>query len=45
MADYGDLTTIIGQMNRAAIDCWMADQDFFPTWGYEETYTKWHFAP
>lgn len=45
MADYGDLTTIIGQMKRAAIDCWMADQDFFPTWGYEETYTKWHFAP
>lgn len=45
MADYDNLATIVGQMKRAAIDCWMADQGFYPTWGYEETYCKWHFAP
>jgi hypothetical protein len=43
--DYDDLSTIVGQMKRAAIDCWMADQDFFPVWGNEGTYAKWHFAP
>lgn len=45
MADYEDLDTIIGEMKRAAIDCWMADQSFYPAWGNEGTYCKWHWAP
>ncbi len=45
MPTYDDLSNIIGKMKRAAIDCWMADQSFYPTWGYEETYCKWHWAP
>lgn len=45
MAEYNDLGTIIGQMKRAAIDCWMSDQGFYPAWGNEETYCKWHWAP
>lgn len=45
MPTYEELASIIGKMKRAAIDCWMADQGFFPAWGNEQTYCKWHFAP
>ncbi|MDA4893222.1 MULTISPECIES: hypothetical protein [Microbacterium] len=46
MATYGELDTIIGQMKKAAIDCWMADQDFDPTWGNADwSYNKWGWAP
>jgi hypothetical protein len=46
VTDYKDIGTIIGQMKRAAIDCWMADQDFYPSWGNEDwSYNKWHWAP
>lgn len=45
MADYEDLSVIVGKMKRAAIDCWMADQDFYPVKGNEGTYCKWGWAP
>ncbi|MGO1851302.1 hypothetical protein [Microbacterium sp.] len=45
MPTYGEIESIIGKMKRAAIDCWMADQSFYPAWGNEETYCKWHWAP
>lgn len=45
MPTYDELDSIIGKMKRAAIDCWMADQSFYPAWGNEETYCKWHWAP
>ncbi|WP_152649914.1 hypothetical protein [Demequina globuliformis] len=32
-------------MKRAAIDCWMADQGFYPAWGNDGSYCKWHWAP
>ncbi|MFE1646762.1 hypothetical protein ACFM35_14370 [Microbacterium sp. P01] len=41
MADYADLSGIVGQMKRAAIDCWMADQGFYPNWGNDQLYAKW----
>lgn len=41
MADYAELDTIIGQMKRAAIDCWMADQSFDPDWLDKSYYSKW----
>lgn len=45
VSDYEDLSTIVGQMKRAAIDCWMADQEFYPVSGNEGTYCKWGWAP
>lgn len=45
MPTYDELESIIGKMKRAAIDCWMADQDFFPTWGNESSYNKHGWLP
>lgn len=45
MAEYSELSSIIGKMKRAAIDCWMADQEFYPVSGNEGTYCKWGWAP
>lgn len=45
MAEYSELDSIIGKMKRAAIDCWMADQSFYPAWGADHTYAKWGWAP
>ena len=41
MAGYEELSDIMGQMKRAAIDCWMADQSFYPSWGNDQIYAKW----
>lgn len=41
MSGYEDLSDTIGKMKRAAIDCWMADQSFFPNWGNDQIYAKW----
>ncbi|WP_308491957.1 hypothetical protein [Microbacterium terrisoli] len=41
MAGYDDISTTIGHMKRAAIDCWMADQSFYPNWGNDKIYSKW----
>lgn len=41
MAEYADLSNIVGKMKRAAIDCWMADQSFYPNWGNDQIYAKW----
>lgn len=41
MSEYGDLPSTIGKMKRAAIDCWMADNAFYPNWGNEMIYAKW----
>ncbi|TPW77387.1 hypothetical protein [Schumannella soli] len=45
MAEYDSLATTIGKMKRAAIDCWMSDQDFDITWGNDSSYNKWGWAP
>lgn len=41
MAGYGNLSDTIGKMKRAAIDCWMADDSFYPNWGNGQIYAKW----
>lgn len=41
MADYDNLSDTIGKMKRAAIDCWMADDGFYPNWGNDQIYAKW----
>lgn len=45
MTDYANLSEFKGKMYRAAIDCWMADQDFTPSWGNDRSYNKWGWAP
>jgi len=40
---YDNLDDAIGKMHRAAIDCHMADQQFYPNWGNDMIYAKWGF--
>lgn len=41
MAKYEDFSLLIGRMKRAAIDCWMADNEFYPTPANPTIYAKW----
>lgn len=40
---YANLDDAVGKMQRAAIDCHMADQQFYPNWSNEMIYAKWGF--
>lgn len=44
MASYSDLSTIIGEIRRAAIDAFMADQGWHPHFADENFYALWGFA-
>lgn len=45
MADYGEISTIIGEMKRAAIDSFMANQGWFVDYEYSDRYALWGFIP
>lgn len=40
---YANLDAAVGKMHRAAIDCYMADDGFYPNWGNDMLYSKWGF--
>jgi hypothetical protein len=44
MRTYEELPTIIGEMKRAAIDCWMADDDYCVHFSYDDTYALWGYV-
>ena len=44
MQNYENLATVIGQMKRAAIDSYMADQGFNRYWYNDTRYAKWGWA-
>lgn len=45
MADYGNISTIIADMKRAAIDSFMANQGWFVDYEYSDRYALWGFIP
>ena len=43
---YGELDSMIGQLKRAAIDAYMADDGFYPDLASGDAfYSKWGWAP
>lgn len=44
MRTYDEFPTIIGEMKRAAIDCWMADDDYCVHFAYDDTYALWGYV-
>ncbi len=45
MGDYGAIATTIGEMKRAAIDAYMAQQGWLIDYEYDDRYALWGFIP
>jgi hypothetical protein len=41
MAEYSELPVIVGEMKRAAIDCWMTESSHYPYWADDKLYCLW----